>query len=110
MSEQEVIERLGERDRILRLIERRLRPSAEVEDAEIDAYYRDVFVPGFTQRSQGRPPALSEVADQIRAVLVEKRVNELLEAWLGNLKASHSVRIYSISQESTNAGNIEPRN
>jgi len=95
MTEEQVTGRLRDRDRILRLIDRRLRPSAQVEQSEIEAYYRNIFVPDYARRGEGPAPALGEVESQVREILVQKRMNELLEAWLSNLKSNHRVKLYS---------------
>lgn len=98
MTEEQAVERLRDRDRILRLIERRLRPSVPqggIEQAEIGDYYQKTFLPEFARRGQGAAPPLAEVENQIREVLVQKRMNELLEAWLNNLKTNHRIKVYS---------------
>jgi len=93
MNEPQVLEKLGDRDRILRLIDRRLRPSAQVEPLAIELYYRNVFAPEYARRGEGPAPPLGEVESQIREILTQKKMNELLEAWLNNLKSEHRVRI-----------------
>lgn len=93
INEPQVLEKLGDRDRILRLIDRRLRPSAQVEPSEIELYYRNVFAPEYARRGEGPAPPLGEVESQIRELLTQKKMNELLDAWLSNLKSEHRVRI-----------------
>lgn len=66
INEQQVLEQLRVRDRILRLVDRRLRPSAQVEQADIESYYRKTFLPEFARREQGTAPPLGEVESQIR--------------------------------------------
>jgi len=95
MSELQVLERLTEQLLTLKLIDERLRPAAWPEPAEIDAYYRNRFVPDYAQRSSGTPPPLSEVEGQIREILTETRINELLTTWLEELRSVHRVVIHS---------------
>jgi hypothetical protein len=93
MNEPEVLDTLRDRDRILRLTDHRLRPSAQVEPSEIELYYRTVFAQEYARRGEGPAPPLGEVESQIREILTQKRMNELLDAWLNNLKSEHRVRI-----------------
>ncbi|MHB8654307.1 MAG: SurA N-terminal domain-containing protein [Terriglobia bacterium] len=93
LSEQNVIERLHDRQRILRLIDQRLRPSAQVEPADIKTYYQKTFVPELTRRGTVPAPPLAEVEGQIREILTQKKIDQLLTSWLENLKRSHRVTV-----------------
>lgn len=94
LNEREALARLGDRQRILSLIDNRLRPQARIESPDIEAYYKDTFVPDLAKRSKTPAPPLSEVEDQIREILTQKRIDELLSSWLENLKTSHRVRLH----------------
>ena len=96
LNESEALERLRDRQRILGLIDNRLRPQARIESPEIETYYKDTFVPELAKRSNTLAPPLSEVEDQIREVLTQKRIDELLSSWLENLKTSHRVSLHSL--------------
>lgn len=93
LSEQKVIDRLRDRQRILRLIDQRLRPSAQVEPADIEAYYQKTFVPELARRGTVPAPPLSEVESQIREIITQKQIDQLLTSWLENLKRSHRVSV-----------------
>jgi hypothetical protein len=93
VTEQDVLGRLTRQDRILRLIDERLRPSAGVEPAEIEAYYHASFVPEYERRSKAPAPPLAEVADQIREILVQRKIDQQLTAWLASLRKERHVRI-----------------
>lgn len=94
LNEREALARLGDRQRILSLIDNRLRPQARIESPDLEAYYKDTFVPDLAKRSKTPAPPLSEVEDQIREILTQKRIDELLSSWLENLKTSHRVRLH----------------
>jgi peptidyl-prolyl cis-trans isomerase SurA len=94
MDRPQVIERLHERSRILKVIDERLRPSAHVERADVEAYYQKTFIPEFARRAQGPPPALGDVEGQITEILTQKKIDELLNKWLQSLKSSHRVNVY----------------
>jgi SurA-like N-terminal domain len=86
-----LLERLRRRDLIAEQTELRLRPQAWVEPSEIEAYYNETFVPEFKQHDQEQPPALDEVSDKIRVILVEQKINKLLDDWISDLKAIHRI-------------------
>jgi len=94
LDEQEVLGRLRDRQRILQLIDQRLRPSAQVEPADIEAYYQKTFVPELARRGTASAPPLAEVESQIREIITQKKIDQLLAAWLENLKQSHRVSVH----------------
>ncbi len=95
MSEQQVLERLGEQERILRMIDQRLRPNVVVQDSDVRAYYRNTFLPHYPRRSEDPPPPLTEVEKQIREILVETKMNQELSRWLEQLRSRYRVRIHA---------------
>jgi hypothetical protein len=96
MTEAEVLARIAQQELLLRLIDQRLRPAASPSDDEVAAYYRSTFVPEFQEKNgDAAAPPLSEVEDQIREVLIQKRINELLDQWIEELKPTTSVRFHS---------------
>jgi hypothetical protein len=94
MSEEEVLDRLAQQQWIVKIVDQRLRPAATPEASEIEAYYRETFVPEYARRSAAPPPPLAEVESQVREILVQKKTNELLASWLEELKSSHQVRFH----------------
>jgi hypothetical protein len=96
MSESEVAARLAQEELILRLIDQRLRPAATPGDDAIADYYRSSFLPEFQKKNGGAAaPPLAEVADQIREILTQKRINELLDQWIEELKPTTNVRLHT---------------
>jgi len=96
MTEAEVAARVAQEELMLRLIDQRLRPAASPSDEEVADYYRSTFVPTFQKKNGGATaPPLSEVADQIREVLTQKRINELLDQWIEELKPTTNVRFHT---------------
>lgn len=96
MDEQEVLRRLEEQALVLRIIDQRLRPAAWVERTEIETYYRTTFTPQYAQRASGPAPALEEVENQIREILVQQKIDQLLQPWLQELKVSRRVKLHSL--------------
>jgi hypothetical protein len=95
MTEQQVQKRLELYGRTLQMINNRLRPAALPDPNEVEDYYHKTFVPEFKKEHSGSPPPLDNVRDQIREILVQKKMNELLDNWLARLKSAHRVTIYS---------------
>ncbi len=95
MTERQMLGRLATQEYALLLIDQQLRPLATVEPAEIENYYRTTFAPQFVRLNRRSPPPLAEVEAQIREILVQKKIDQLLPAWLEKLKASHTVRIHN---------------
>ena len=96
MTETEVVARIAQQELMLRLIDQRLRPEASPSDDAVAEYYRSTFVPEFQKNNNGAAaPSFSEVEDQIREILVQKRINELLDQWIEELKPTTNVRFHS---------------
>lgn len=95
MTEQQVLNRIKLYQRTLQMINNRLRPTALPDPKEVESYYKDTFVPEYAKEHTGQPPPLDEVRDQIRDILAEKKLNELLDNWLDRLKSTHRVTIHS---------------
>jgi hypothetical protein len=68
-----------------RFIDYRFRPSAQITDEQIAAYYRDEFVPQLKARKQLVPP-LDEVDDTIREVLIQRAINDRATKWLNETR------------------------
>lgn len=91
-----ILARLETQKQMLGVIDERLRPSAWVDPSEIQTYYEKTFVPQFEKLGgNSKPPGLDTVADQIREILTQKKINELLNSWLEELRASHQVLIHA---------------
>lgn len=62
-------------------VEQRLRPRVSVSMEEIDAAYQELLVAEIATTDEP-PPPLTVVQDQLRALLVERKLNEEIERWL----------------------------
>ena len=95
MTEQQVLKRLELYEHTLQMINDRLRPAALPDPSEVEDYYNKTFVPEYKSEQSGPPPPLDKIRDQIREILVQKKMNELLDNWLDRLKSAHRVTIHS---------------
>lgn len=76
----------------LRLLDFRLRSSAQPDARQIERYYRDTYQPAM--RAKGaQPVALAEVTPQIREILTQQKLNELTTAWLQELRTQADIRL-----------------
>jgi len=64
-----------------RFIDYRFRPAAQVTDQQVADYYRDEFVPQLKARN-AEIPALDDVEDTIREVLIQRAISDREEKWL----------------------------
>jgi SurA-like N-terminal domain len=95
MTQQEILRRLQAQERTLYLIDERLRPAAWVDLSEIESYYRETFVPEYERRQTSKPPPLEEVESQIREILIQKKINELLPDWMEEIRTGRRVKVHS---------------
>lgn len=75
----------------LRLIDAHLRPSIQVDPDEISAYYRNHPPPS---TASGKQISLQEETPQIRELLTQQKMNDLLNAWLDSLHSQAEIRIF----------------
>ena len=76
---------------VLRLVDARLRPSVQIDSNSIESYYSQELLPQLRQKGAREVP-LSEVTPKIRELLTQQKMNQLLTAWLQNLRASSEIR------------------
>jgi hypothetical protein len=62
-------------------VQQRLRPRVSVSMEEIDAAYQELLVAEIATADEP-PPPIAVVQDQLRTLLVERKLNEEIERWL----------------------------
>jgi hypothetical protein len=95
---EELRERWRQRMEVLRFIEQRFRMGIRISPAEVDAYYKDTMLPVY-QKANAPAPAEATIADKIQEILLQQRVDKLLDDWLTALRAQGSVRILKPGEE-----------
>ena len=96
MTEAEVLAHLTRQEVTLRLINLRLRTEASPSEEDVASYYRATFLPAFRQANpKAAEPPLADVADSIREILVQQRINELLDQWIEELSPTRHVRVHN---------------
>jgi hypothetical protein len=71
--------------RVLRFLDLRFRKLVQVDKAEIAAYYQQKLLPELLRRGASAPP-LEEVSSKIEDILVEQRMDEMLNELLQTLR------------------------
>ncbi len=77
---------------VLRFVDLRLRPTIRIDDEAIQAYYRDTLVPE-VKRAGAEPEPLQQVRPRIREILVQQKMDGVLESWLTNLRSQSDVHM-----------------
>lgn len=99
LSQDVLRRRLAREERILRVIDERLRPLAAVEPGEIESYYKQILAPELGRQGQQPAPPISEVESRIREILIQQKIDALLADWLKTLRSTHDVHVYDAAAE-----------
>ncbi len=84
-TERQIEDQLRAEMQMMNFVEVRLRPSVHVESEEVEAYYRTQLLPDL-QNLGRQEMTLQEVSPRIRELLVQQHIDEMLDAWLHNLR------------------------
>jgi peptidyl-prolyl cis-trans isomerase SurA len=76
----------------LRFIDLRFRPNIHIEKGKVETYYREKLLPELQRTGITQTP-LAEVSPKIEEILVQQTMNEMLTAWLRDLRARSEVEV-----------------
>jgi hypothetical protein len=68
-----------------RFIDYRFRPAAQVDEPQIETFYHDEFAPQLEAKKQP-VPALEDVEDTIREVLIQRAISDRAAKWLDDTR------------------------
>jgi parvulin-like peptidyl-prolyl isomerase len=94
LTENELRERISSELDALRLVDARLRPAINIDSKSIESYYNQELLPQLRHSGEKVVP-LTDVSPKIKELLTQQKVNELLLAWLQNLRAGSNIRTES---------------
>jgi peptidyl-prolyl cis-trans isomerase SurA len=94
----EVRDRWRQRMDVLRFIEERFRMGIRILPSDIEEYYKKTMLPMY-QKEGVTPPAEATLADRIQEILLEQRVDALMDDWLNALRAQGSVKVLKPGEE-----------
>jgi hypothetical protein len=77
---------------LARYLDYKFRPAVQVDDAAIEAYYKQELAPQLAAKNQPVPP-LADVSEQIREVLVQQGISARAEMWFDETKSRLKIEI-----------------
>lgn len=90
LTEQDVERRIVSEFGVLRYVDERFRSLVRVDKSEIAAYYQNKLLPELRRRDAPEP-SLADVSDKIENILVEQRVDQMLNEWLETLRTQAQI-------------------
>jgi len=75
----------------MRLVDARLRPNVIIDSKSIESYYNQELVPQLRQSGAEQAP-LAQVTPKIKELLTQQKMNQLLIAWLKDLRSGSQIR------------------
>ena len=96
LSEEYLKNRVAAELDLMRLVDARLRPSVTVDSKSIESYYREQLLPQLRQ-SGGQNVPLADVTAKIKELLTQKKISQLLTAWLQDLRAGSEIRAQALT-------------
>ena len=76
---------------LMRLVDARLRPNVSIDSKSIESYYNQELLPQLRQSGKGEVP-LAEASPKIKELLTQQKMNQLLVAWLQNLRSGSAIQ------------------
>ncbi len=98
LSDESLKNRVATELDLMRLVDARLRPSVTVDSKSIESYYRQELLPQLRQ-SGGQNVPLPDVTAKIKELLTQKKISQLLTAWLRDLRAGSEIRAEALTPE-----------
>ena len=99
LTENELKKRVALQVDLMGLVDARLRPNVVIDYKSIESYYSQELLPQLRQ-SGGQQVPLAEVTPKIKELLTQQKMNQMLVAWLQDLRSGSRIRTETGSQES----------
>lgn len=90
LTENELRQRVTLQVDLLGLVDARLRPNIVIDSKSIESYYNQELLPQLQHSGVGQVP-LAEVTPKIKELLTQQKMNQLLVAWLQDLRAGSEI-------------------
>jgi hypothetical protein len=88
LTESIITAHLKDEVRVMNFVELQLRPNIRIQDAEVKAYYQQHFAADHGAHAV----AFGEVEPKIHELLVQQHMDEMLDAWLHNLRQQTNIQ------------------
>jgi hypothetical protein len=95
-TEEELKDRVLVELDLMGLVDSRLRPGVNIDSKSIESYYQQELLPEL-RRSGAQNVPLAEVSGKIKELLTQKKITQLLTAWLRNLRAGSEIRAEALT-------------
>jgi len=99
LTEDEVRRRVALQQDLLGLVDARLRPNVIIDSKSIESYYNQELLPQLRQSGAQQVP-LAEVMPKIKELLTQQKMNQMLVAWLHDLRSGSRISTETETQES----------
>lgn len=97
-TESSFFARWKERMTVLSFIEDRFELGVNIKPEQIESYYQKTLVPEY-ERQHVPAPKLESISSEIREVLLQQQISNLLQDWLKSLRAQGSVVVLHPGEE-----------
>ena len=91
LTEDELQKRVALQVDLMGLVDARLRPNVVIDSKSIESYYNQELLPQLRQ-SGARQVPLAEVTPKIKELLTQQKMNQMLIAWLQDLRSGSRIR------------------
>ncbi len=91
LTEKELKKRVALQVDLIGLVDSRLRPNVVIDSKSIESYYNQELLPKLRQSGANQVP-LAEVTPKIRELLTQQKMNQMLVAWLQDLRSGSQIR------------------
>jgi hypothetical protein len=91
LTESELKKRVTLQVDLMGLVDSRLRPNVIIDSKSIESYYNQELLPQL-RRSGAQQVPLAEVTPKIKELLTQQKMNQMLVAWLQDLRSGSRIR------------------
>jgi len=98
LTEDELRRRVALQQDLLGLVDARLRPNVIIDSKSIESYYNQELLPQLRQSGAQQVP-LAEVTPKIKELLTQQKMNQMLVAWLHDLRTGSRISTEAEPQE-----------
>jgi hypothetical protein len=99
LTEKELKNRVALQLDLLRLVDARLRPTVQIDSKSIASYYNQELLPQLRQSGAQQIP-LAQASPKIKELLTQRKIDQLLTAWLQTLRAGSEIRTQPATSDS----------
>jgi hypothetical protein len=99
LTDDELRRRVALQQDLMGLVDARLRPNVIIDSKSIESYYNQELLPQLRQSGAQQVP-LAEVTPKIKELLTQQKMNQMLVAWLHDLRSGSRISKETEPQES----------